>query len=75
MSNMDFIDGNETYKRLLSLETNGRSAPDMRRVMSGERQSLHVALASGDPGRIAAAEAEANWVISMWTDDAQTWIG
>ncbi len=51
---------------LTRAEVNGRNAPDARRVIRGERETLSAALKSKDPARIAAAMEEARRVAEMW---------
>jgi len=53
------------YRRLLKIETSGHS-PDLRRLASDERQSMHTALASGDLVRVALAVASANQLFDGW---------
>lgn len=54
------------YHRLLAYETNGSNEPDARRVISAERQSLYLALQSGNAARIEATATEAERVARMW---------
>lgn len=48
------------------IEVDGARAPDLRRVISAERQALAVALASGNGAKIQAAAKEAERVARMW---------
>ena len=43
------------HTRLTEAEVNGALAPDCRRILSGERQALGLAIESDDDARIAAA--------------------
>jgi hypothetical protein len=54
------------HSLLLVVEIDSRHAPDMRRVLSSERQVLGLALRSGDGSRISAAATEAARVARMW---------
>lgn len=54
------------HSRLQWVEVSSRYAPDCRRVIRDERQTLGIALRSGDPNRIRAAAAEALRVAAMW---------
>lgn len=54
------------YNALLAAETDGKNAPDMRRVLSHERQMLHVAMQRGDASAIQAAAEEGARVARMW---------
>lgn len=47
-------------------EIDGARAPDARRVLSAERQSLALAMRSGDAAKISAARDEALRVARMW---------
>jgi hypothetical protein len=54
------------HSLLCVVEIDGDYAPDLRRVPSAERQSLGLALESGDDERIADAATEAARVAEMW---------
>ena len=57
---------NTLHARLTYAEVDPQYAPDCRRVISTERQSLGLALQSGDNSRIKKAAAEAERVARMW---------
>lgn len=54
------------HDRLTWAEVSSQYAIDCRRIISAERQSLGLALKSGDATRIAAATKEALRVADMW---------
>lgn len=63
------VTASRLYQVLISAEVNGDNAPDMRDVLSHERQILHLAIESRDPDRIAAAVREGYRVAKMWGVD------
>lgn len=56
----------QLYQALLAYETDGSNEPDARRVISAERQLLHVVMEGKDSERIAAVAKEAERVARMW---------
>lgn len=59
----------QIYETLLAAEVDGSNAPDMRRVLSAARQTLHVAMQRGDAASIQAAAEEGARVARMWGVD------
>lgn len=56
----------QLHERLLAYEVDRKNEPDARRVMGCERQSLYLALESGDVQRISVVATEAERVARMW---------
>lgn len=63
------MNANQIINALISEEMDGANAPDMRRILRDERQTLTVVLARGNRQEIQAAMAEAVNTASMWGVD------
>lgn len=59
-------DASALYHKLLRLESDGSNAADLRRVLSEERQTLHVRIGRGNVEEINEAIAETNRVLQLW---------
>lgn len=61
------VNAGQMHNRLTEIEVDGKYAPDCRRVLRGERESLAAAMQSGDAAAIKAAMDEARRVAKMWS--------
>lgn len=60
------MNANQIINSLTFAEVNSKYAGDLRRMMRAERESLQVAVQSGDASKIKEAAAEAERVAEMW---------
>lgn len=60
------MNANQIINSLTFAEANSKYAGDTRRMMRVERESLQVAVQSGDASKIKEAAAEAERVAKMW---------
>jgi hypothetical protein len=58
---------NQVLAKLDAETVDGKNAPDKRRALTDESNTLRAVLQSGDAERIGKAKADAERVLKMWS--------